>query len=114
MGDRLVNRWGRGAAAAVSSHCHTAAALARCALFLGNDTGTMHLAAAIGTPCVVTSVCPRLAGQWNPWRCSHGSQETSTLRRMHVKKVCDVEEASLLEQISVDEVVNAAKKYSMQ
>ena len=27
-----------------------AAALARCALFVGNDSGLMHLAAAVGTP----------------------------------------------------------------
>jgi heptosyltransferase-2 len=30
-----------------------AAALARCRLFLGHDSGVSHLAAAVGTPCVL-------------------------------------------------------------
>jgi len=31
-----------------------AALLRRCALFIGNDSGPLHLAAAVGTPCVAT------------------------------------------------------------
>jgi len=32
---------------------HVAALLSRCRLYLGNDSGLMHLAAAVGTPVVI-------------------------------------------------------------
>jgi ADP-heptose:LPS heptosyltransferase len=37
----------------------TLAVLRRSALYLGGDTGTMHLACSAGTPCVVVSCHPR-------------------------------------------------------
>lgn len=60
-GDDLVDE-GRAAAAALGPDVvdltgrlrltGTAAALARCALFVGNDSGPMHIAAAVGTPVI--------------------------------------------------------------
>ena len=44
-----------------------AAALGRCALYLGNDTGTMHLAAAVGTPCVAIFAAIDQANRWKPF-----------------------------------------------
>ena len=43
-----------------------AAALRRCALFVGNDTGIMHIAAAVGTP-TLGLFGPSLAEQYAPW-----------------------------------------------
>lgn len=43
-----------------------AAALARCALFIGNDTGIMHIAAAMGTP-TLGLFGPSLPEQYAPW-----------------------------------------------
>jgi heptosyltransferase-2 len=47
---------------------HLAAVLARCRLFLGHDSGISHLAAAVGTPCVL------LFGPTDPavWAPAHG------------------------------------------
>lgn len=44
-----------------------AALLERCALFIGNDSGPGHLAAALNVPCVtiMSSIYP--AGLWEPW-----------------------------------------------
>jgi heptosyltransferase-3 len=44
----------------------SAAILGQAALFLGHDSGPMHLAAAVGTPCVAifSARCP--PGQWFP------------------------------------------------
>lgn len=44
----------------------TAAVLGRCDLFVGNDSGPMHLAAAAGTP-VVAAFGPSDAGAYHPW-----------------------------------------------
>ena len=43
-----------------------AAALARCALFIGNDTGVMHMAAAMGTP-TLGLFGPSLPEHYAPW-----------------------------------------------
>ncbi len=47
-----------------------AALLARCKLFVGVDTGSMHLAAAAGVSCVVVSASIDAAGRWDP--CGEG------------------------------------------
>jgi asparagine synthase (glutamine-hydrolysing) len=67
IGDWLLARWGRGYNAAGALDVRTAAAaLKRCGLFLGNDTGTMHLAAAVGVPCVAVFSSREPPGIWFP------------------------------------------------
>jgi ADP-heptose:LPS heptosyltransferase len=44
----------------------SAAAIQRCRLFLGNDTGPVHLAYATGTPCVGVFAAQDLPGRWEP------------------------------------------------
>ncbi|HTK37882.1 MAG TPA: glycosyltransferase family 9 protein, partial [Pyrinomonadaceae bacterium] len=44
-----------------------AALLHKCTLYLGNDTGTMHLASAVGVPCVAIFSAADRAGQWEPF-----------------------------------------------
>ena len=44
----------------------SAAALAMADLFLGHDSGPMHLAAAVGTPCVAVFAARNLPRQWFP------------------------------------------------
>jgi heptosyltransferase-3 len=66
-----------------------AAILARCQLFVGNDSGIAHLAAALGIPSVVL-FGPTLPAHWAPL----GS---------HVKILKDTS----LESISIDEVIQA-------
>lgn len=64
---RLVVKWGTGAIAAGRLNVReSAAALSRCCLYIGNDTGTMHLAAAVGTPCVAIFAAVDYPGRWYP------------------------------------------------
>ena len=42
-------------------------ALKDCALYVGNDTGTMHLAAAAGTACVALFSARDWPGAWYPY-----------------------------------------------
>ncbi len=44
----------------------SAAIMRRAALFIGNDSGPMHLAAAVGTPCVALFSAQSPPGQWYP------------------------------------------------
>jgi ADP-heptose:LPS heptosyltransferase len=68
MGDALLADWGRGFNAAGSLGIRAAArALQHCALYLGNDSGTMHLAAAAGTPCVAIFSSRDWPGAWYPY-----------------------------------------------
>lgn len=49
----------------------SAALIARTALFLGHDSGPMHLAAAVGTRCIAVFSRHNLPGQWFPFGPSH-------------------------------------------
>lgn len=42
-------------------------AMRRCSLYVGNDTGLAHLAAAVGLPCVVVHSCRDIPGIWEPY-----------------------------------------------
>ncbi|MEZ5425531.1 MAG: glycosyltransferase family 9 protein [Pyrinomonadaceae bacterium] len=66
-GDRLVAVWKRGCNAAGELNIRqAAAALENCRLYLGNDTGTMHLAASVGVRCVAIFAAIDLPGRWEP------------------------------------------------
>ncbi len=47
-----------------------AAVLRRCRLFVGNDNGPMHMAAALGVP-VVGLFGPSGPAEWGPWGKGH-------------------------------------------
>jgi len=67
-GERLVARWARGFNAAGALSVRAAAtALKNCVMYLGNDTGTMHLAASVGVPCVALFSARDRPGTWYPY-----------------------------------------------
>jgi ADP-heptose:LPS heptosyltransferase len=72
-GDRLCASWGKRAvnAAGRLSIFQSAALLGRCSLYVGNDTGTMHLAAAAGVPCVAIFSARDSRGRWEPSGAGH-------------------------------------------
>ena len=49
----------------------SAAVLARAKLFVGHDSGPMHLAAAVGTPCVAVFSARNKPRTWFPWGSQH-------------------------------------------
>jgi heptosyltransferase-3 len=72
MGKRLIEAWGCGynLAGALSVRA-SAVALSRCKLYLGNDTGTMHLAASEKVPCVAIFSSRTYPGLWYPYGDQH-------------------------------------------
>ena len=68
LGMALVRYWDRGYVAAGHLGVRAAvAALSRCLFYLGNDTGTMHLAAAAGIKCVAIFTARDCPGRWYPY-----------------------------------------------
>ena len=50
-----------------TSVIESAALLEKCTLFIGNDTGTMHLAAIMGTPVIALFSARDNPGKWEPY-----------------------------------------------
>jgi ADP-heptose:LPS heptosyltransferase len=99
--DRVVNCAGQ------TSIIESAELLARCRLYIGNDTGTMHLAAIMGTRCVAVFSSRDNAGVWEPYGEGH-----FVLRRELSCSGCMLEECiersmECLRLISVDDVWSA-------
>ena len=110
LAQQLLQSWGRGlnAAGALSVRL-SAALLERCTLFIGNDTGTMHLAAACDVPCVALFSARDEPGKWEPMGARH-----TVLRKpvpcagcMLVR--CDAQQRLCMRSIQVDEVIAAAE-----
>ncbi|MGR8998179.1 MAG: glycosyltransferase family 9 protein [Gammaproteobacteria bacterium] len=49
----------------------TAAVLERATLFVGHDSGPMHLAASVGTPCIAIFSARNKPGEWYPFGNQH-------------------------------------------
>jgi lipopolysaccharide heptosyltransferase II len=65
-----------------------AALLAKCDVMLGNDTGPLHLAAALGKPCVAPYLCTRVTLH-GPYGSQSGCVETSVACGGSYLKQCD-------------------------
>ena len=86
--------------------------LARCNLFIGNDSGPMHLAAAVGTRTI------GLYGPGNPARFGPVGAHSRTIRRMPdcppcMGTSCKFGGEGCMKQIEVDEVIHTAAQHLM-
>lgn len=110
QGDRLTAGWGMGAnAAGELSVRESAALLAQCELYLGNDTGTMHLAAAVGIRCVAIFAAIDWIGRWNPIGIGHHLfRERVECEGCH-SPIC-LNNRKCLDAISVEDVTRACEK----
>lgn len=109
LADRLLRAWGRGINAAGALPVRQSAALLeRCRLFVGNDTGTMHLAAACDVRCVALFSARDVPGKWEPMGEGHRvlRKEVPCAGCMLVR--CDTKDRLCMRLISVSEVVAAA------
>ncbi len=103
LGEAELGRWNSQALAELAALCRhgmkvadslplpaLAAALRRCRLFLGHDSGVSHLAAAVGRPCVL------LFGPTDPAMWAPPGPHVRVIRR-----------GATLESISVEDVLKA-------
>ena len=85
----------------------SAAILSKCKLFIGHDSGPMHLAACVGTPCVAIFSARNLPCQWFP----RGNKNVILYNKTECAgcglEVCIVNQKKCLSAISVNQVENA-------
>lgn len=83
----------------------SAAAFSRAEIFLGHDSGPMHLAASVGTPCVAIFAARNIPRQWFPF----GSQHRVVYHRVECwgcgLETCIEQQKKCLMSITVDEVM---------
>ena len=106
LGELLCRDWGRRTYnfAGSFSVYESAAALARCEGYVGNDTGTMHLAAMVGTPCVALFSARDYPGQWEPYGAGHVVLRHETDCAGCMLETCTVRNNECINRISVEEV----------
>jgi heptosyltransferase-3 len=85
----------------------SAAVLEKCAIFVGHDSGPMHLASAVGTPCVAIFSARNLPGQWFPARHGHTVIYHKTDCFGCGLETCVAERKRCIMSITVDEVFGA-------
>ena len=86
----------------------TAAVLAHAEVFLGPDSGPMHLAACVGTPCVIAFSARGLPGVWFPAGPQHQVVYHQTSCHGCQLETCITENRRCLTSITVDEMLDAA------
>lgn len=82
----------------------TAAALERAALFVGHDSGPMHLAASVGTPCVAIFSARNKPGEWYPFGSQHRVLYHQTPCYGCKLVVCERFDKMCIRSITVEEV----------
>jgi heptosyltransferase-3 len=87
----------------------SAAVLARARLFIGHDSGPMHLAAAVGTRCVAIFAARNPPGQWFPLGVGHRVIYHQTDCYGCGLNVCTEHKKKCILSITVDEVISAVK-----
>lgn len=106
VAERLVQAWGRGTNAAGALPVRQSAALLeRCRLFVGNDTGTMHLAAACDIPCIALFSARDVPGKWEPMGDHHRVLRKNVACAGCMLVRCEVQDQLCMRLIEVDEVV---------
>ena len=112
IGNQLCNEWGersRNMAGRLSVY-GSAAFLQRCVAYLGNDTGTMHLAAMVGVPCVALFSARDFPGKWEPY----GDRRIIIRKDIECARcmleVCLEKRNECLKRIDVEEVFSAGQR----
>ncbi len=84
--------------------------LRRCLFYVGNDTGPMHLAAAVGTPCLAIFSSRQPAESWYPFGDQHiVLRKNVPCRNCYLRK-CDKHRLRCLTEITFEEVWTECKR----
>jgi ADP-heptose:LPS heptosyltransferase len=110
VGEYLVRELGRGYVAAGKLDLRASGVgLRNCRLYFGNDTGTMHLAAAVKVPCVAIFSARTTPGTWYPYGVGHRVFRERVPCEGCELTVCVKEGMRCLMQIDPDAVLRACQ-----
>ncbi len=84
--------------------------LRRCLFYIGNDTGAMHLAAAVGTRCVAIFAAREPSKSWFPYGDNHIVLRKDVPCQNCYLSACVKEDRRCLRAIGVDEVWSACQR----
>jgi len=111
LGEYLLTQWKCGVNAAGELSVRQAApVIGLSQLYVGNDTGTMHLATAVGTTCVVAFAALDWPGRWYPY----GDQQMVLRRPVScegcMRSVCTDYGMACMTEISVEDMWRACQR----
>jgi len=111
LGNRLIAHWNIGInAAGKLTVRQSAAVLSFCELFVGNDTGTMHLAAAVKISCVVAFSAQDWPGRWYPYGQGHIVLRSAVPCEGCQLRVCN-RNLRCLKEIRVEDMLQACRRF---
>jgi ADP-heptose:LPS heptosyltransferase len=117
VGERISRDWPKGRFAILAgklSVLEIAEALRRCAFYVGNDTGSMHLAAAVGTPCIAIFSAKDPPESWHPFGDNHVVLRKNVPCRNCYLTECYENKLRCLTEISLEEVFHECRKMWMR
>ncbi|MBF0152656.1 MAG: glycosyltransferase family 9 protein [Magnetococcales bacterium] len=107
--EQLLHAWKDGVGASgIFSPRLTAAILSHCRLFVGPDSGPMHLASAVGVPCVAIFSDRDNPGRWHPLGQGHHVIRKSVPCGGCGRSICPQPDHLCMTSVTVTEVVEAA------
>lgn len=113
IGQNISQNWPRGRWAIFAgklSILETAELLRRCNFYVGNDTGAMHLAAAVNTPCIAIFSAREPPGSWYPY----GKKNIILRKEVRCQNCylsgCKKEKIECLDKITLEKVWLACKE----
>ena len=110
--DAAISRLGVGfnAADAELSLRETVAFMGNCKFYVGNDTGTLHMAVAAGLKCVGVYSAHNYPACWDPYGEGHIVVKRAPSCSVCLKSSCPRGRAACIEDIPVDEVEAAVRQ----
>ncbi|MBU0571109.1 MAG: glycosyltransferase family 9 protein [Candidatus Omnitrophica bacterium] len=108
LAEMITKHWiGYGFSACGATLQETAAILSRAKAYLGNDTGSMHLAALMGTPCVAIFSAIEQSKLWYPYGNNHKVLREEIECKNCKREVCFRSPPLCLDKISEEQVLKA-------
>jgi ADP-heptose:LPS heptosyltransferase len=111
VAEKLLAACGQGFSACGRLSLRGAArALRDCLFYVGNDTGTMHLAAAAGIPCVAIFSARNPPGKWFPYGSGHRVHRVAVSCEGCHLDVCEIERMRCLTAIEPREIIQSCEE----
>lgn len=113
VGERIRDSWPAGHSVNLAqrlSILESSELLRRSVFYVGNDTGAMHLAAAVGTRCVAIFSAREPARSWHPYGENHAILRKSVPCQNCYLSECVTEKMRCLNEITVEEVLAACRR----